>query len=331
MYWNKMVSKPLKIQSCKRFLCHRIKIHPSIPRIRKGVVSQELLVPPEILRPPYVTDYTNWIKQNKRFFDENNDLISQNEIVILDDEERLKLRAACKLAKNILAYAGTLVKPGITTDEIDRLVHLAIVSENAYPSPLNYRTSDETGCFPKSICTSINEVMCHGIPDSTVLKTGDIITVDVTVFLDGFHGDTAKTFFVGKSTNPTIEKLVSVNREAVLKAISVCGPGESFKAIGSTVESHARKNGFRVVPEFFGHGIGRQFHQYPFVAHVKNPVAGIMKEGMAFTIEPLMTQGKEENFLWEDRWTVASSDGAWSAQKEHTILITKDGAEALTF
>ncbi|XP_037479074.1 methionine aminopeptidase 1B, chloroplastic-like isoform X2 [Triticum dicoccoides] len=204
-------------------------------------------------------------------------------------------------------------------------VHKMIIDAGAYPSPLGY------GGFPKSVCTSVNECMCHGIPDSRELKDGDIINIDVTVYLNGFHGDTSKTFFCGE-VDEAAKRLVKVTEECMLRGISACKHGVSFKKIGRRISEHAERHGFGVVEQFVGHGVGRVFHSQPIIYHQRNNMPGQMVEGQTFTIEPILTMGGSsiECDMWEDGWTAVTTDGSLAAQFEHTILITRTGAEILT-
>lgn len=240
-----------------------------------------------------------------------------------DKESIVHMRAACELAARVLEYAGTLVKPSVTTDEIDKAVHKMIIDAGAYPSPLGY------GGFPKSVCTSVNECMCHGIPDSRELQDGDIINIDVTVYLNGYHGDTSKTFLCGE-VDEASKRLVKVTEECLLRGISTCKHGTSFKKIGRRISEHAERNGFGVVECFVGHGVGRVFHSEPIIYHQRNNKPGQMVEGQTFTIEPILSMGSVDCDMWEDGWTAVTTDGSLAAQFEHTILITRTGAEILT-
>ncbi|KAF9361721.1 Methionine aminopeptidase 1D, chloroplastic/mitochondrial [Mortierella sp. NVP85] len=232
-------------------------------------------------------------------------------------------RRAGRLAKKILELGGTLVKPGVTTDEIDRVLREAIIANNAYPSPLNYMG------FPKSVCTSVSNVIAHGIPDNRRLEDGDIINIDITVYLDGYHGDTSATFLVGNVDQPGRE-LVERTKEALDAAIAVCGPGVPFNKIGKTIQAIADRFQYTISEQFSGHGIGKEFHCLPLIYHHDNDEEGDMERGMVFTIEPMFCQGTALGMQWPDKWTVATADGGRSAQFEHTILITEDGAERLT-
>uniref|UniRef100_A0A453PNF1 Methionine aminopeptidase n=1 Tax=Aegilops tauschii subsp. strangulata TaxID=200361 RepID=A0A453PNF1_AEGTS len=214
-------------------------------------------------------------------------------------------------------------EPGITTDEIDKAVHQMIIDNGAYPSPLGY-------CgFPKSVCTSVNECICHGIPDSRPLEDGDIINIDVTVYLNGYHGDTSATFLCG-DVDDEAKKLVQVTKESLDKAISICAPGVEINRIGRTIQDHADKFKYGVVQQFVGHGVGKVFHAEPAVLHFRNNEKGRMILNQTFTIEPMLTIGSTNSTIWSDDWTAVTEDGSLSAQFEHTLLITEDGVEILT-
>jgi len=235
-----------------------------------------------------------------------------------------KMRVAGRLAAQATALAGEHCKPGVTTDEIDRVVHEFLCDHDAYPSTLGYRG------FPKSCCTSLNEVICHGIPDSTVIEDGDIINVDVTAFIDGVHGDTDATFCVGEVSEEA-RLLVERTREATMRAIKACAPGRQINVIGRVIEAYAKRFSYGVVRDFGGHGIAETFHSGLFVPHYDNPGATtVMEPGMTFTIEPMITLGTHTFDMWADGWTVVTKDRKWTAQFEHTIVITDDGAEILT-
>ncbi|KAJ6806254.1 methionine aminopeptidase 1D, chloroplastic/mitochondrial [Iris pallida] len=277
--------------------------------LRPGKVSPRCHVPDHIMKPPYV---------NSRH---SPGIASRPQV---HDERGIEcMRASGKLAAQVLEYAGTLVQPGTTTDEIDKAVHQMIIDNGAYPSPLGY------GGFPKSVCTSVNECICHGIPDSRALEDGDIINIDVTVFLNGYHGDTSATFFCG-NVDDEGKKLVQVTKECLDKAISICAPGVEFKKIGKTIHDHADKFRLGVVQQFVGHGVGRVFHSDPVILHYRNRERGRMILGQTFTIEPMLTIGSTNASVWSDDWTAVTEDGGLSAQFEHTLLITEKGAEILT-
>ncbi|MDD9857919.1 MAG: type I methionyl aminopeptidase [Gammaproteobacteria bacterium] len=240
-------------------------------------------------------------------------------------EEVKKMRVAGRLAAQVLDMIGAHVQAGVTTDRLDRICHDFIVGEQrAVPAPLNYRG------FPKSICTSVNHVVCHGIPSAKKLKDGDIINIDVTVIKDGFHGDTSRMFLVGE---PSIRarRICRISRECLHKAIALVKPGVRLGDLGHVIQQHAEGNGFSVVREYCGHGIGRVFHEDPQVLHYGQPGTGLaLKAGMTFTIEPMINAGKKETRLLPDAWTVITKDRSLSAQWEHTILVTEHGHEILT-
>ncbi|KAI9207100.1 peptidase M24, structural domain-containing protein [Polychytrium aggregatum] len=242
---------------------------------------------------------------------------------IKSSEAIAKMKASCQLAKKILQIASEAAREGVTTNEIDRIAHDQIITHNAYPSPLGYMG------FPKSICTSINNVVVHGIPDDRPLKNGDMINIDVTVYLDGYHGDTSATVLVG-DVDEAGRQLAEKTKEAMHQAIALCKPGAYFSDIGYVINTIADQNGYSVNSEFCGHGIGRHFHEPPLIYHFENDEDGVMEEGMTFTIEPIFNQGTSDTLKWDDNWTAVTKDGGRSAQFEHTILITQDGHEILT-
>jgi len=246
-------------------------------------------------------------------------------VIIKSPEEIDKMRVAGRLAAEVLEMIGEHVKPGITTGELDKICHEHIVNEQgAIPAPLNYRG------FPKSICTSVNYCVCHGIPGDKTLKKGDIINIDVTVIKDGFHGDTSKMFFVGDPT-PFARRLVDVTQKALWKGIELVRPGTTLGDIGHAIETYVHSEHFSVVHEYCGHGIGRGFHEDPQVLHYGKPGTGVaLQEGMTFTIEPMVNAGRRQVKLLGDGWTVVTKDRKLSAQWEHTILCTADGYEVLT-
>jgi methionyl aminopeptidase len=234
------------------------------------------------------------------------------------------MRVASRIAAQALAAGGAAVVPGVTTDEIDRVVHEFLVDHDAYPSTLGYKG------FPKSCCTSLNEVVCHGIPDSTVVQDGDIVNIDVTAFIGGVHGDTNATFLAGDVAEED-RLLVERTREATARAIKAVRPGRELNVVGRVIESYARRFGYGVVRDFTGHGIGRSFHSGLVVLHYDEPsVQTVLEVGMTFTIEPMITLGTVDYDIWDDGWTVVTKDRARTAQFEHTVLVTADGAEILT-
>ncbi|KAB0803280.1 hypothetical protein PPYR_00250 [Photinus pyralis] len=242
---------------------------------------------------------------------------------IKKDNEIKKMRSSCKLAANVLDEIGRIIHVGQTTDELDAVIHELVIANGAYPSPLNYKH------FPKSVCTSVNNVACHGIPDDRPLQDGDIVNVDITVFLDNYHGDCSKTFLIGQVDKKGCD-LVEATQVCLEAAIEICKPGQSFSAIGAAIQKKARELKFSVVPAFIGHGIGSYFHGPPDIYHFRNNYPGVMDVGMTFTIEPVLSQGTGEIGVLEDNWTAITLDNSRTAQFEHTVLITPKGCEILT-
>lgn len=274
-----------------------------------GVLSPTLPVPRSISRPEYVGRAT---------------AAEGSEPWVQTPEVIEKMRLASRIAARALAEAGKAVAPGVTTDELDRIAHEYMVDHGAYPSTLGYKG------FPKSCCTSLNEVICHGIPDSTVIADGDIVNIDVTAYIDGVHGDTNATFLAG-DVSPEHRLLVERTHEATMRAIKAVKPGRALSVIGRVIESYANRFGYSVVRDFTGHGIGPTFHNGLVILHYDQPeVDTIIEPGMTFTIEPMINLGGLDYEIWDDDWTVVTSDGAWSAQFEHTLVVTDDGAEILT-
>jgi len=235
-----------------------------------------------------------------------------------------KMRAAGRVAREVLDIAGRAVSAGVATDEIDALVHEESLKRGAYPSPLNYRG------FPKSCCTSVNEVICHGIPDDRKLIEGDVINVDITCYLDGYHGDCSEMFVVGE-TDDASKLLLQTTYDCWVKAMQFVKPGRDYKDIGAIIEEWVTPRGLSTVRNFCGHGIGQTFHTNPNIYHYKNSEPnGQMAPGHTFTIEPMICQGTAKCLTWPDEWTVTTQDGGRTAQFEHTLLITPDGVEALT-
>jgi methionyl aminopeptidase len=276
-----------------------------------GRISPARAVPRHIARPEYVgraapADYTG----DDRYPPE--------------DVERI--RAAGRIAAQALEAAGAAIRPGVTTDELDRIVHEHIVAEDAYPSTLGYRG------FPKSCCTSLNEVVCHGIPDDTVLVDGDILNIDVTAFRDGVHGDLNRTFTVGEVETPAAD-LVARTHEAMMRGIRAVAPGRRINVIGRAIEAYASRFGYGVVRDFTGHGVGHAFHSGLVVPHY-DAAPGYDREivpGMVFTIEPMLTlSGGHAWDMWSDDWTVTTRDRSLTAQFEHTLVVTETGSEILT-
>lgn len=246
------------------------------------------------------------------------------EIPVYSEHDIEEMKVVCKLGRLVLDTAHKAVKVGVTTDELDQIVHETAIENDCYPSPLNYYK------FPKSVCTSVNEVVCHGIPDKRPLKDGDIVNLDVTVFHHGYHGDLNETYLVG-NVDKKGKKLVEKTYNSLMKAIDICKPGVKISEIGNVIGEYIEQEGFSVVKNYIGHGIGKLFHTLPSVLHYKkNNAHGIMKPGNIFTIEPMINEGTYKNVKWLDDWTVVTEDGKRSAQFEHTLLITEDGVEVLT-
>ena len=234
------------------------------------------------------------------------------------------MRIAGRIAADAREEAAKHIAPGVTTDELDRVAHTYMSDHGAYPSTLGYRD------FPKSLCTSVNEVICHGIPDSTVLRDGDIVNIDITAYIGGVHGDTNGTFLAGHVDEES-RLLVERTREAMMRGVRAVAPGRPLNAIGRVIESYARRFGYGVVRDFTGHGIGTTFHNGLVVLHYDQPaVETVLEQGMTFTIEPMINLGALDYEIWDDGWTVVTKDKKWTAQFEHTLVVTDDGAEILT-
>lgn len=252
-------------------------------------------------------------------------------IILKSRREIEAIRASGRLAREVLEEVGAMVKPGVTTDALDARAHELIVKQGAYPSPLNYHG------FPKSICTSINEVVCHGIPCDRRLMVGDIINIDVTARLDGFHGDCSRTYLVGEVSDEA-RKLVEVTEECLMRGIRAVRPGADLGAVGAVIQDLADECGYGVVEQFCGHGIGREFHEDPQVLHYRTNRRGAerrvravkLRPGMVFTIEPMINVGTRETRVLADGWTAVTRDESLSAQFEHTIAVTEDGVDILT-
>jgi methionyl aminopeptidase len=276
--------------------------------LQPGRVSPQRTVPAHIPRPEYVG------RRAPR----------AGEPDVKDAETIERMRVAGQIAARALAEVGRHVASGVTTDELDRIGHEFLCDEGAYPSTLGYRG------FPKSLCTSLNEVICHGIPDDTVIADGDIVNIDITAFIGGVHGDTNATFLAG-DVDEDSRLLVERTQEAMMRAIRAVAPGRPLNAIGRVIESYARRFGYGVVRDFTGHGIGTTFHSGLVVPHFDDPaVHVIMEPGMTFTIEPMLTLGTIQYDIWPDGWTVLTADRMRTAQFEHTIAVTADGSEILT-
>ena len=280
-----------------------------MPVLAPGVVSPQLTVPTQIARPEYVGR-----KGPERYTGPE----------VKDPDIVAAMRVAGRIAAQALAEVGRHVRPGVTTDALDRVGHTFLVDHGAYPSTLGYRG------FPKSLCTSLNEVICHGIPDSTVVQDGDIVNIDITAFIGGVHGDTNATFLAG-DVDEESRLLVERTHEATIRGIKAVAPGRAINVIGRVIESYARRFGYGVVRDFTGHGIGTSFHSGLVVPHYDDPGSVLqMQPGMTFTIEPMLTLGTYEYEIWDDDWTVVTADRRRSAQFEHTVLVTDKGYEILT-
>jgi methionyl aminopeptidase len=235
-----------------------------------------------------------------------------------------RMRIAGRIAAQAMHAAATIIGPGVTTDDLDRVVHEFLIDRGAYPSTLGYRG------FPKSCCTSVNEVICHGIPDSRPLEDGDIVKIDVTAYIHGVHGDTCATFLCGVVDEQT-RLLTERTQEALARAIKVVKPGRQVNVIGRVIESYAKRFGYGVVHDYTGHGVHTTFHSGLVIPHYDEPAYDtVIKPGMTFTIEPMITLGSGDWYMWDDGWTVLTADGSRCAQFEHTLVVTESGAEVLT-
>lgn len=286
---------------------------PTIKRNRKitpGTISPRRLVPAHIERPEYVGQPSPTPYEGPNVF---------------DGETIEKIRLTAKLAAQALAAVGKAVAPGISTDELDRIGHEFLLDHDAYPSTLGYRG------FPKSLCTSVNEIICHGIPDSTILEEGDIVNVDITAFKHGVHGDNNATFAVGE-LDREVALLVERTLEATTRGIKAVKPGREVNVIGRVIEKYATRFGYGSVRDYTGHGVGPAFHTGLIIPHYDSaPLYNdVISPGMVFTIEPMLTLGSRDWELWGDDWTVVTADQNLTAQFEHTILVTETGAEILT-
>ena len=275
-----------------------------------GRISPKLDVPAAIPRPEYVGKAVP-----SKFTGSN----------IKTPEQIEKIRHSGKIAAQAIELVGQNAKPGITTDELDKIAHNFLIENGAYPSTLGYRG------YPKSICSSLNEVICHGIPDDTVLEDGDILNIDITAYIDGFHGDSNQTFLVGE-VKPDVAELVERTREALARGIAVVAPGRSVNLIGRAIESYAKRFNYGVVRDFTGHGIGEAFHSGLIIPHYDSApkYSDEMQVGMVFTIEPMLTLGTYQWDMWADGWTVVTKDKSITAQFEHTLVVTETGADILT-
>ncbi len=275
-----------------------------------GVLPAPLTVPREIARPPYVG-----LQEPPAYTGDNT----------YTEAEVAKIRAAGRIASRALDAVGAAVAPGVTTAQLDRIGHDVVVAAGAYPSTLGYRG------YPASSCTSVNEVVCHGIPDDTVLREGDIVNVDITAYLDGFHGDTNRTFRVGQVTED-VDLLVERTHEAMMRGIRAAKPGREVNVIGRVIETYAKRFGYGVIRDFTGHGVGSSFHTGLIIPHYDSAPRfnDLIVPGMVFTVEPMLTLGTHEWDMWADNWTVTTKDKSITAQFEHTIVVREDGFELLT-
>ena len=276
----------------------------------RGVVSSQLEVPESITRPEYVGKISP-----AKFLGSD----------VKTPEQIKKIRTSGKIAAQAIELVGSHAKPGVTTDELDRIGHEFLIANGAYPSTLGYRG------FPKSLCSSLNEVICHGIPDDTVLQEGDIVNIDITAYKDGFHGDSNRTFMVGEVL-PEVRDLVERTHESMMRGINAALPGRAVNIIGRAIEAYAKRFNYGVVRDFTGHGVGEAFHSGLIIPHYDSaPLYNDeIKVGMVFTIEPMLTLGTHEWNMWDDDWTVVTRDKSITAQFEHTIVVTENGPEILT-
>jgi len=280
-----------------------------MPPVAPGAVSPSRTVPKHIPRPEYVGREAPAPFRGAE---------------VKDAGTIERIRVAGRLAARAMAEVARHIAPGITTDQLDRIGHEFLIDHGAYPSTLGYRG------FPKSLCSSVNEVVCHGIPDTTVLRDGDIVNIDITAFLDGVHGDTDATYLMGEVDEES-RLLVERTNQAMMRGIKAVRPGRQLGIVGRVIESYAKRFGYGVVREFTGHGIGEAFHSGLIVPHFDDPSAtSVMEVGMTFTIEPMLNLGTHEWDMWPDGWTVVTRDRKRSAQFEHTIAVTETGADILT-
>lgn len=275
-----------------------------------GKISPLLEVPQQIVRPPYVGLATPPAYQGDNTYTE---------------DEIEKIRTSGRIASRAIDAVAEAIRPGVTTRELDRIAHEYVIAQGAYPSTLGYRG------FPKSCCTSVNEVICHGIPDDTVLRDGDLINIDITAYLDGYHGDLNRTFRVGEVSEEA-DLLIQRTEQALMRGIKAVAPGREVNVIGRVIETYAKRFGYGVVRDFTGHGVGAAFHTGLIIPHYDSAPSynDVIKPGMVFTIEPMLTLGTHEWDMWEDGWTVTTRDKSLTAQFEHTIVVREQGVEILT-
>lgn len=289
---------------------HDLATRAPLGNLRPGNVSARRAVPEHIDRPEYM-------------FHSGPEVVTASDIKDADTIERI--RRAGRIAAQALEVVGAAVAPGVSTEELDRIGHEFLIAHDAYPSCLGYMG------YPKSLCTSVNEVICHGIPDDRPLEDGDIINVDITAYIDGVHGDTCAMFEVG-AVDKESHLLIERTREAMMRGIKAVGPGRQINVIGRVIERFARRFEYGVVRDYTGHGVGEAFHSGLIVPHYDAAPAysTLMQPGMVFTIEPMLTLGDIDWEQWDDGWTVVTADRSRTAQFEHTIVVTEDGAQILT-
>ncbi|PIE21560.1 MAG: type I methionyl aminopeptidase [Arachnia propionica] len=286
-----------------------------MPAIRPHRLSPQLPVPKDIVRPEYA-----WQSREARHTGSH---VQSSDVI-----ERM--RVAGRIAAEALREAGRAVAPGVTTDELDRIAHEYLLDHGAYPATLGYPEPGGGKHFPKSCCTSVNEVVCHGIPDLRPLEDGDIVKIDVTAYLDGVHGDTCATYFCG-NVSEEARLLTERTEEAMNRGIKAVKPGRPISVIGRVIEAYAKRFGYGVVRDYTGHGVHTSFHSGLVVLHYDEPrLSTRIEEGMTFTIEPMLALGSADSHVWDDDWTVVTNDHSWVAQFEHSLVVTKTGAEILT-
>ena len=294
--------------------CHRTAPPTSRPArpIEPGRLSPPRTVPPAIARPDYAETGEPGLPLRLAAAD------------LVDPDRIGRMRTACRAAAEVLSEVGVAIAPGVTTDHLDELAHQAYIDRGGYPSTLNYHG------YPRSLCTSVNEVICHGIPDDRPLEDGDIVNLDVTIYLEGMHGDCSATFLVG-DVDDASRHLVDTTRECLARGIAAVRPGRPISDIGRAIEDHATRHHYAVVRAFVGHGVGETFHRDPHVPHYYEPAARtVMQPGMLFTIEPMITMGTWRHVTWDDGWTAVTADLSRTAQFEHTVLVTETGVDVLT-
>ncbi|CAH0023300.1 unnamed protein product [Clonostachys rhizophaga] len=280
-------------------------------------LSDMRTVPKSIRRPDYAD--TGISNAERR--------LNRTKIDILDAKAQEAMRKVCRLAREVLDITAAALKPGVTTDYLDEVCHKACIERKSYPSPLNYNH------FPKSLCTSPNEIVCHGIPDQRILLDGDILNLDISIYHEGYHADLNETYYVGDraKANPDNVRIIETTRECLDEAIKLVKPGTPFREFGNAIEKHAKSRDCHIVATWGGHGINTNFHPPPWIPHYgKNKAVGTCKPGMTFTIEPILALGKPKEVYWPDNWTNATIDGSRTAQFEHTLLVTETGVEVLT-